>query len=205
MSDESPSDGTAQPINAYRDGDALFVLCGADLSHTCIHCGKPAAGKPMLRMFPSGNRWDPGLRGTGGGSAIGDLIFALLLLLHLASAAAEEKRPMQRLSFKFGLCAAHHRRRKIILRLAVVPVVAGFVVFFLGLHAYYASQNYYGHQITVFPEMAMIASPMISFLLPLCFAPLISRMQLESTAQDWLRITGVKPEFLQTLPPVPKT
>jgi len=213
MSAESPSGGTTQPpapagaaipqpVVAYRDGAALFVRCAADLSNTCIRCGKPTAGKPMVRLFGSGNRWDPKLGGAESGHLIFDLLVALMLLFHFALAAAEEKKAMSRLSFKFGLCAAHHRRRKLIQRIALVPFFGGFVVFFLGLHAYHASQNYYGHQITVFPEMAMIASPMISFLLPLCFAPLISKMQLESTAQDWLRITGVNPEFLQTLPPV---
>jgi hypothetical protein len=121
MSAETPTGGTTQPTEAYRDGDALLVRRGADVSHTCIRCAKPAVGEPMVRRFASDDTWDPNVRGGGAASAIGELVFALLMLLSFTSAVAEEKKAMNRLSFKFGLCAAH---RRLLPRPACVPRVA---------------------------------------------------------------------------------
>ena len=100
--------GGAEPIDgAFRDGNALVLPRGADISKLCIRCARPAAGKPILLRLtlPEDNPTPP----LSGSTGIGFLLYFVWIIF---VGRAEANRRSEGRTVTVGLCAQHRRRQR---------------------------------------------------------------------------------------------
>src|SRR5260221_9181369 len=120
--------GGAEPIaGVFRDGDKLVAHRGADLSRFCICCGRPAAGKPIVRHLnerSSSSDYDSRSRDDGGIAAL----LSLVMLIASLWTYVGEWRASRTRTVTFGLCELHQRQRRSASWIIGVTFVAGLIL-----------------------------------------------------------------------------
>lgn len=173
-----------------RDGDALIVRCGADLSQACIHCGRQATGKPVYVRW-SGNAGAADVP-EGGANPIGIALFALVTAL-VVKAARDDAR---RVYVTVGLCEAHRRRERRILTAAAVVLVLAIALLAGGLWGRFAALHSPEGLTNDFPTMAIIGGGLAAFLGPVLVLMRLRRPRITSETNGLAVLSGAGRPFL---------
>ncbi len=101
-------------VNVFRDGSDLQIERGAQLPSFCIKCGRPAVDF-IRKTFAWHSPWLATLAAFGLGTYVG--------VSYLAS---------KTMTLKLPLCSAHLKRRRLVLKVFVALIVAGFCLLIFG-------------------------------------------------------------------------